>query len=195
MATQTWVNIGSSNGLMPDVTRPLPEPVSEGQWVNPSHAAIFQNLFPFLSFFSSAMTQVVKIQNLMEDTLRSRQNGRHFADDISRRIFLNENARISVKISLKFVPKVRINNIPAMVQTMAWHRPGDKPLSEPMMVNLTDAYMRHSASMSEVLCQTQWKLLTLYVWNFSDGKKTTYIYVLCHSSTLTWQRLLKSFLV
>ena len=29
-----------------------------------------------------------------------------------------------------------INNIPALVQIMAWRRPGDKPLSEPMMVNL-----------------------------------------------------------
>ena len=51
-------------------------------------------------------------------------------------IFLNENARTSLKISLKFVPKVRINNIPALVQIMAWRRPGDKPLSEPMMVSL-----------------------------------------------------------
>ena len=49
---------------------------------------------------------------------------------------MNENARISINISLKFVPKGRINNIPAMVQIMAWRRPGDKPLSEPMMVNL-----------------------------------------------------------
>ena len=29
-----------------------------------------------------------------------------------------------------------INNIPALVQIMAWHRSGDKPLSEPMMVSL-----------------------------------------------------------
>ena len=29
-----------------------------------------------------------------------------------------------------------INNIPALVQIMAWRRPGDKPLSEPMMVRL-----------------------------------------------------------
>ena len=29
-----------------------------------------------------------------------------------------------------------INNIPALVQIMAWRRPGDKPLSEPMMVSL-----------------------------------------------------------
>ena len=70
------------------------------------------------------------------NTLRPRQNGRHFADDILRCIFLNENAWISLKISLKFVPKVRINNIPTLVQIMAWRRSGDKPLSEPMMFNL-----------------------------------------------------------
>ena len=68
--------------------------------------------------------------------LRPRQNGRHFADDTFKRIFLNENVRISIKISLKFVPKGPINNIPALVQIMAWRRPGDKPLSESMMDNL-----------------------------------------------------------
>ena len=70
------------------------------------------------------------------NTLRPRQNGRHFADDTFKRIFLNENVRISIKISLKFVPKGPINSIPALVQKMAWRRPGDKPLSEPMMVSL-----------------------------------------------------------
>ena len=65
--------------------------------------------------------------------LRPRQNGRHFADDTFKHIFLNENVRISIKISLKFVPKGPINNIPALVQIMAWRRSGDKPLSEPMM--------------------------------------------------------------
>ena len=70
------------------------------------------------------------------NTLRPRQNGRHFADDIFKCIFLNENIRITLKISLKFVPEVRINNIPALVQIMAWRRPGDKLLSEPMMVSL-----------------------------------------------------------
>ena len=75
-------------------------------------------------------------QYFVVNRLRPRQNRRHFADDIFKCIFLNENARISLKISLKFVPKVRINNIPALVQIMAWRRPGDKPLSEPMMVSL-----------------------------------------------------------
>ena len=70
------------------------------------------------------------------NTLRPIQNGRHFADDIFKCIFLNENAWISLKISLKFVPKGPINNNPALVQIMAWRRSGDKPLSEPMMVSL-----------------------------------------------------------
>ena len=70
------------------------------------------------------------------NTLRPRQNGRHFPDDIFKRIFLNENVWISLKISLKFVPKGPINNIPALVQIMAWRCPGDKPLSEAIMVSL-----------------------------------------------------------
>ena len=70
------------------------------------------------------------------NTLRPRQNGRYFADDIIKCIFLNENVWISLKISLKFVPKGSINNIPALVQIMVWRRPGNKPLSEPMMVSL-----------------------------------------------------------
>ena len=68
------------------------------------------------------------------NTLRPRANGRLFADDTFKRIFLNENNRISIKISLKFVSKGPFNNIPALVLIMAWRRPGDKPLSEPMLV-------------------------------------------------------------
>ena len=48
--------------------------------------------------------------------LRSRQNGRDLADDAFKRFFLNENGRISVEISLKFVPTCPINNIPALDQ-------------------------------------------------------------------------------
>ena len=70
------------------------------------------------------------------NSLRPRRNRRHFADDIFKCIFLNENVWIPIKISLKFVPKGPINNIPALVHIMAWRRPGDKPLSEPMMVSL-----------------------------------------------------------
>ena len=62
------------------------------------------------------------------NTLRPRQNGRHFPDDIVKWIFLNENACISIKISIKmsskFVSRVAINIIPALVHIMAWCQPG-----------------------------------------------------------------------
>ena len=69
-------------------------------------------------------------------TFRPRPNGRHFPDDIFKWIFLNENVWISINIYLKFIPRGPINNIPSLVQVMAWRRPGDKPLSEPTMVRL-----------------------------------------------------------
>ena len=62
--------------------------------------------------------------------------------------FLNEKECISIKISLKFVPRGQINNIPSLVQIMAWRRPGNKPLSEPMMVNLLANKCVTRASMS-----------------------------------------------
>ena len=83
------------------------------------------------------------------NTLRPRQNGRQFPDDIFKRIFLNEYVWILIQISLKFVPKRAINNFPAMNssdnglapirrQAIIWTNDG----------SITDAYMRHSASMS-----------------------------------------------
>ena len=68
--------------------------------------------------------------------LKRRKNGRHFPDNIFKWIFFNENVWISINISLKFVPRGPINNIPTLVQVMARRRPGDKSLSEPMMVRL-----------------------------------------------------------
>ena len=106
-----------------------------------------------------------KMMNLYADTgpfcpvplnsLRPRLNRRPFADDIFKCIFLNENEWISPRISLKFVPKVRINNIPSLVQIMAWRRSGGKPLSEPMMVSL----LTH-------ICVTrpQWINQTTHLW-------------------------------
>ena len=83
------------------------------------------------------------------NSLRPRQNGRHFADDIFKCIFLNENVWILIKISLKFVPQGPIHNIPALVQIMAWCRPGGKPLSGPKMVRLPMHYA--SLSLNELI--------------------------------------------
>ena len=67
------------------------------------------------------------------NTLWLRQNGCRFADDVFECIFLNENVWILIKFHWSFFP---INNIPALVQVMAWRRSGNKPLSEPVMVRL-----------------------------------------------------------
>ena len=76
------------------------------------------------------------IDAVVFNTLRPRQDGHHFPEDILRYIFLNKNVWILLAISLKCVWEVRINNIPSLVQIMAWRRPGDKPLSAPMMASL-----------------------------------------------------------
>ena len=111
------------------------------------------------------------------DTLRPRPNGRYFADDIIKCIFLNENAWISLTISLKFVPKVRINKIPSLVQIMAWRRPGDKPLSEPMMVKLPTH-----------VCVTrpQWVKMILHVYVTKMGSNRSYYLTLLSYNSCTY---------
>ena len=56
---------------------------------------------------------------------------------------MNEIFRILIKILLKFVPMGLNDNNLALVQKIAWHRIGDKPLPEPMLSQFTDTYMRH----------------------------------------------------
>ena len=50
-------------------------------------------------------------------------------------IFPNEMFEFLLRFSQNSVRKSPINNTPALVQIMAWHRSGDKPLSEPMVVD------------------------------------------------------------
>ena len=80
-----------------------------------------------LSFWTNTLTDG-RLRSVLTKWLPFRR--RHF-----QTILLNENAWISIKISLKFVPEGPINT-PALVQIMAWCRSGKKPLSEPMMVRL-----------------------------------------------------------
>ena len=74
------------------------------------------------------------------NTLRPRQIAANSHTTFSN-AFSSKKWWISLKISLKFAPKFRINNIPVLVQIVAWRRPGDRPLSGPMTVYLTYAYM------------------------------------------------------
>ena len=101
------------------------------------------------------------------NTLWPRQDGRHFPDDILKCIFLNEDVWISLTISLKCVRKVRINNIPSLVQIMAWRRPGDKPLSEPVMVSLlTHICVTQPQWVIQCWLSIQYTIRNTFYWHF-----------------------------
>ena len=50
--------------------------------------------------------------------------------------------------SCPFIPMGPIDNKSVLVQVMAWCRTSDKPISEPMLSQFTDAYMWHWGEMS-----------------------------------------------
>ena len=104
------------------------------------------------------------------NTLRLRQDSQHFPDNFLKCIFLNKNIWILINISLKFVPKGQINNIPALVQIMAWCRPGDKPLSEPVMVNLLMHISSVAKKLSWLIRHLSGGLCIFYsnLWNLSS---------------------------
>ena len=68
--------------------------------------------------------------------IEARNGGQHSTNNIFKCTFCNENVWILTEMSLHFVPKHPSDNIAALVQIMVWRHPGDKPLSEPMMVSL-----------------------------------------------------------
>ena len=113
-----FVNIVWGNGLVQSHKKPLSEPV-----LSQISVAAVKVYFTHIGSHSIGVAEA--------ETNFTSFPRRHF-----QCIFLNEDVSISLKISLKFVHKVRINIIPALVQIMAWCQPGDKPLSEPMMVSL-----------------------------------------------------------
>ena len=83
---------------------------------------------------SAALHVYIKWSKLMPlNTLRQQQKGCKFVDDILECIFLNENVRMFIKISLNYVLQAPIYNKPTFDQIMAWHQIGNKPLSEPVM--------------------------------------------------------------
>ena len=98
MVTHIWVKIGSGNGLLPEGTKPLPEAMLTSSKVIrvTNLRAISQEM---LKNFLCHMCSEITLLNLLPhppggnefNTLRPRQNGRHFADDTFNRIFVNEN--------------------------------------------------------------------------------------------------------
>ena len=79
---------------------------------------IWDAIVPFMTslyFFVTGHLFVDTYTAYELDTLWPRQNDRNFAGDILKCIFLNENVFIPIVISLNFVPKGPIDNIPALV--------------------------------------------------------------------------------
>ena len=72
-------------------------------------------------YFNEADLYLCYTIGVMEtiNSLRPRSSRRHFADDMFKCISLIENVSTPIEISLKFVPRGPINNIPALVQIMA----------------------------------------------------------------------------
>ena len=109
----------------------------QGGWVNLRNTPQNEDAFNRLCGICTAT-----LQSEM-NSFPPRQNERHYADDSFKRIFMNEKFCISIRISLKVVPNGLINNKLALIQVMAWRRTGDKPLTELLLTQFTDAYMRH----------------------------------------------------
>ena len=61
------------------------------------------------------------------------KNGYHFADDLFKLIFFNENIYILIQISLNFVPRHPIDNNFEIIENN-WCLLGTTTLPEPMMI-------------------------------------------------------------
>ena len=83
---------------------------------------------------------------------------------------------------LKFVSNGPLNNISALAQIVAWRRPVEKTLSEQLMVQFTDAYVRHLASMNSAtawsMLDNQWGPMSwtrcYFSWTFTKSERLTF---------------------
>ena len=94
-------------------------------------------------------------------TLKPRQNGSHFADDIFNRIFFKECVPILITFSVKFVSKGPVNNNSLLVQVMVCRLFGTKPLHE-AMVHSSRIYTL--SSRNELICHKDTDWGPAWVW-------------------------------
>ena len=125
-------------------------------------------MFCYLMMVNNVLTQCQLL-----NTLRPRQNGCQFPNDIFKCTFVYETFWIWMKISLKYVLQGPIINIPALVQILAsalsWCWSCDKPLSESMMTNLL---------MPVCITWPQW----VNFQHFSNQSMLNSIQIRCHVS-------------
>ena len=104
-----WYVIGSCTGLVPSGIKPVPQTI---------FCESYDAIWPY-GLNELTHNPLDKMATIL-------------ADDIFKWIFLNENDNIPIQISLKLVPRSPIDNKPELIQAMAWHRTGYKPLPETM---------------------------------------------------------------
>ena len=119
------------------------------QWRLKSPAS---RLFTQLFIHKSKKTSKLRVTGICEGN--SPVTGEFHAQRSSNFIWRRHH-EISIKFSLKFDRQGPSNNIPVLVQIMAWRRPGDKPLSEPMLVSL----LTHTC-----VTRPQWVKLEFLMW-------------------------------
>ena len=114
------------------------------------------------------------------NTLRPRQMAANFLMTFSNAFFLNRNISISIKISLKFVPNGLITIFQqSLIKIMAWRRPGDTPLYEPMVINLRmhiciyvcKAWISYYIPQQSLSCDS----LSICSWKMLDAHKSSCI--------------------
>ena len=104
----------------------------------------FQWLTTILAHLVYQWHVIYRVVELFNSSPRDKMAAILVVHDIFKCIFVNENDRIPIQISLKCVHRSPMHYKSALVPVMAWSRTGDKPLSEPMLTQFIDAYMRHS---------------------------------------------------
>ena len=79
-------------------------------------------------FLILTLTELLRDMKLLLTHLPLDKMAAILSDNIFKRIFVDDNDKIPIQISLKLVPRSPIDNKPALVQVMAWRQPGDMPL-------------------------------------------------------------------
>ena len=124
--------------------------------------------------------------DLMINSSLPGRNGRLFADDIFRCIFVSEKFCILIKNSLKFVPEGPINN------NLALRRIGDKPLSEPMLDSLMHICRTRGRWVlkSDNQLGKDGKMCTTHLDKFPGqwvNMMSWCVFLWCHNTSIDWR--------
>ena len=129
------------------------------------HTLTYKYCYPYLK---CSITVCPCILPRWLNTLRPRQYGRYYTDDIFKWIFLRRMYGFRLKFHWNLILVAAIHIFPA--QAMLWCRLGDKPLSELMMVRL----LTHIC-----IAQPQW---VKYMYTHTYAYKCEHISIHAHIS-------------